>query len=117
LELHGQKPADHSQGVPSEVADLVFGVQEELADLRDARNAGLSQTSDREKSVNQKRSEIIQLIDALAIELQGAFAEIDDETAPKPVAISRLKEHLAKLAYLKTLLRDVEKALDRRAAA
>src|SRR5215472_6770844 len=40
LELHGEKLAESNKRVPSELAEMVFEVQEQFAVLRSARNGG-----------------------------------------------------------------------------
>lgn len=118
LQLHGQKPTDQSKGVPADVAAMVFETQEELADLRQARNENSANASDLQTSVNEKRAEVVAMLESLGSDLERSFVALDEnQDSLRDDAVAQLQGQLAKLAYLKTLLRDIEKTLDTKAAA
>jgi molecular chaperone HscB len=108
LELNGHKLAANNQRVPAELADLVFDTQEELAELRRTPGAPevIAKLRDREGAVRGR-------LDHLGIELAGNFAAFDrlNGAAPAPL-FDQLKSNLSETAYLRTLLRDLGKALD-----
>jgi molecular chaperone HscB len=113
LELNGYKLAENNQQVPADLAALVFETQEELAELRvqPAAPEVMGKLQDR-------RSEILGKLDQLASNLNDLFASFDrnDGTDAAPL-FDELKRILSETSYLRTLLRDLEKALDSRAAA
>jgi molecular chaperone HscB len=156
LELHGHKLADNNKQVSSDIAELVFEVQEQLSDLRAAREAG-DDAHEGVIELNAKRASLRGLLDELYAELVESFAEFDTGEAnaapassshsspstalrasesalgngpavplragsPRPDSsngsgevdrrFANLKAILSKIAYLKTLLRDVDRELD-----
>jgi hypothetical protein len=68
--------------------------------------------------LQDRRSEILGRLDQLASNLNDLFASFDrnDGTDAAPL-FDELKRNLSETSYLRTLLRDLEKALDSRAAA
>ena len=55
LELNGQKLAENNKSVPPELAELVFEVQEKLADLRGSSGGGARELK---ASMEQRRGEL-----------------------------------------------------------
>jgi molecular chaperone HscB len=109
LELHGEKLASDNKNVPPELAELIFEVQETLAELKaggEEDQAGLrEQVASIRKDVEGLRKE------ALA-DLERNFAGWDGGVNHDPDLIVQLKETLSRIAYLRTLARDVERALE-----
>lgn len=114
LELNGRKLAENNQQVPQELVALVFATQEELSELRAAGNSGAEENA----SVKKRRDEVGALLERLGQELNENFATFDraDEDGSEKT-FEELKRILSAVAYLKTLMRDVDKALDIKAAA
>ena len=113
LELHGEKLADRNQTVPPDLAELVFEVQDELAELRDARGADLERLRE---GTRARRVELENAMNALQGDLVRNF-ERWDAGGDAPQLIVELKAVLAKIAYLRTLLRDVDRGLENLQAA
>ena len=107
LELNGHTLAANNQ-VPTELAELVFDTQDELAELRQAPGASdiIAQLRDREAGVRDR-------LDHLGVALADNFAAFDRMNGASPERLfDELKSNLAQTAYLRTLLRDLAKALD-----
>lgn len=114
LALNGQKLAENNQQVPPELAAMVFDVQEGIEELRHANPEEL----DSAKSQLQANREDVQAqFDEVMSELGEIFAAIDRVNQAPAEQFNELKVILAKIAYLKTLMRDVDRALDIRVAA
>jgi molecular chaperone HscB len=113
LELHGRRLAENNQQVPPDLAELVFQVQEQLSDLRQARELGDAGARDGMSELNAKRAMLQGLMDELYAELVENFAGFDAGGGPDPDQLfAELKTILSKIAYLKTLLRDVDRELN-----
>jgi molecular chaperone HscB len=119
LELNGEKLAENNKSVPPELAETVFEVQEQLSDLRDAGgDAALELRSEVEK----RRAELSATMDDLGVQLSRNFARwdaspvSDNANAKKSLAIE-LKTILSNIAYLRTLLRDIDRGLETLRAA
>jgi molecular chaperone HscB len=117
LELNGEKLSENNKRVPAELAELVFEVQEQLASMQDAP-ADTSLIADVEK----RRGELQATMDETVAELERNFIrwdrvspEISDQDH-KMLTIE-LKAILSKIAYLRTLIRDVDRALENSKAA
>lgn len=113
LELNGHKLAENNKQVPPDLAELVFEVQEQLAELKSANGGSPEVRAD----VIARQAALRGLIDALQAELLENFGRFDAADEQSDVQFIELKAILSKLAYLKTLLRDVEKGLDTNRAA
>ena len=110
LELHGESLGRDNERVPPALAARVFEVQEQLEELRAARQAG---SGDGEaKAVAAVRDELRGDLDACEARLSASFARGDEAgngaTAP---ALADTKTILSELHYLRTLLRDVDREL------
>ena len=98
LELHGDPIGADNNRVPPELAELVFAVQEQLADVRAGHGDAAAVAAAR---------------DALASRLASLVAGLDDRyarhgAAHDPPALADLKRALSAIAYVRTLLRDVD---------
>jgi len=108
LELHGAKLGANSRQVPADLVELVFATQEELAALK-----GSPGDDALIARVSEKRNEVRQKLDLLGAELARNFAAFDaDEGATTAALFEELKTDLARTAYLRTLLKDLDKTLD-----
>jgi DnaJ-domain-containing protein 1 len=112
LELDGQKLGDGNKQVPAELAEMVFEVQEQLAELRAAHAAGEAGAI-RTEVVSRKRAELKLTMDQLQAELARNFARWDaDDGGAHAHLTAELKSILSRIAYLRTLLRDVDRELE-----
>jgi len=104
LELHGDRLGDDSKRVPPAIATEVFETQEKLEELRAAGTGAAAETL---------RGEVRALHDALAERLRDRTDELDGRYAAwnGDGDAAELKRRLAEIAYLTTLLGDLEVAL------
>jgi molecular chaperone HscB len=110
LELHGERLGANNEAVPAALAALVFATQEQLDELRAARGAALDE---QRRAVAATRDELASRLARLEDALCRRFREWDDGgTAAAPAALAEIKERLSEMAYLGTLLGDVEEALE-----
>jgi len=118
LELNGEKLAENNKNVPPELAETVFEVQEQLADLRDASGDAAIEL---QREVEKRRAAISSTMDDLGGDLDRNFsrwdASPDNDTNAKKALVSELKTILSKIAYLRTLLRDIDRGLETLRAA
>ena len=117
LELNGEKLSENNKRVPADLAELVFDVQEQLASMQDA-SADSSLIADVEK----RRAELQATMDETVAELERNFIrwdrvspEISDQD--RKMLTIELKAILSKIAYIRTLIRDVDRALEHSKAA
>lgn len=116
VELRGQKLGDDNKQVPPELAELVFEVQDELEDARAEKSAGHGAAA--AKTVGARREELERAMKALEAELTENFGRWDRSAgAEVPVLTAELKSVLAKIAYLRTLIRDVDREIESLRAA
>ncbi len=119
LELNGEKLAENNKSVPAELAETVFEVQEQLSDLRDASgDAALELRIEVEK----RRAELTAKMNDLVAQLARNFARwdaspISDSANAKQSLVIELKTILSNIAYLRTLLRDIDRGLETLRAA
>jgi molecular chaperone HscB len=128
LELNGYKLAENNQSVPADLAEMVFEVQEQLADLREARD-GEGEAADRLRTrIEDRRAELHGAIEAARQELAQNFArwdalpdthgvQSDADAGKHDGLVAELKSILSKIAYLRTLTRDIDRELDSAQAA
>jgi molecular chaperone HscB len=109
LELNGEKLAENNKGVPVRLAELVFEVQEQLGDLRGARNGSASAL---DAAVRARRAELEGLVTRTQEELEGNFVRWDEGAGERQKLVKELKSVLSTIAYLRTLARDVDRALE-----
>jgi hypothetical protein len=107
--LQGEKLGKDNNRVPPALAALVFEVQEKLAEVREARAVG------KETGVTEELAEIRADLEGQVDRLRAALAENLtqwDGGGRTPELLQTLKNLLSEIAYLRTLLRDVEKESD-----
>jgi hypothetical protein len=109
LELNGEKLADNNKGVPVELAELVFEVQEQLGELRGARNGSAGALG---AGVKARRAELEGLVTRTQEELERNFVRWDEGVGERRELVNELKSALSTIAYLRTLTRDVDCALE-----
>lgn len=114
LELHGEKLAENNKQVPPELAELVFEVQEQLADLR---GAGGDAAVELKGEVENRRRDLSLAMDELRERLAHNFARWDAGDGAGQELTAELKSILSRIAYLRTLLRDVDRELENLKAA
>jgi molecular chaperone HscB len=122
LELNGHKLADNNKSVPADLAEMVFEVQEQLADLRAARDSSAAEAQRLRREVDQRRVESHRMLDEAERELALNFARWDayharDDADRNAALVLELKTVLSKIAYLRTLIRDIDRELDSAQAA
>jgi|HubBroStandDraft_1064217.scaffolds.fasta_scaffold112119_2 DnaJ-domain-containing protein 1 len=111
LELHGRKLSDGNQSVPPDLATTVFAIHEELAELRDA--GANDATAALREGVEGRRLEVQTALDKALMDLNANFAAWDRRVAGREETLfEALKSVLARIAYLRTLLRDISHALE-----
>lgn len=116
LELHGEKLAENNKRVPPEIAELVFEVQEELAGLRLAE--GAERRAALRESVFKRREELGQLMAEARRDLLSNFARWDEGARDgRDGLVGELKALLSRIAYLRTLIRDVDREIESAEAA
>jgi len=109
LELHGERLGKDNNRVPPELASLVFEVQEKLAEVREARTEGKETAGQTELA--KIRADLNDQMAGLRTVLAENLAQWNgDRQAPN--LLRDLKNLLSEIAYLRTLLRDVEKESD-----
>jgi molecular chaperone HscB len=117
LELNGEKLSENNKRVPAELAELVFEVQEQLASMHDApADSGLV------ADVEKRRIELQATMDETVAELERNFNRWDRVSPEIPdqdrkMLTTELKAILSKIAYIRTLIRDVDRALENSKAA
>jgi molecular chaperone HscB len=105
LELHGTGLADGGSSVPPDVAADVFATQEKLEELRGATDAG-------ERSA--LRHDVAALREGFAARLAGLRDGLVTSYAERAPALDALRRRLAEIAYLGTLLGDIDEAIEER---
>jgi len=117
LELRKEKLAENNKRVPRDLAELVFEVQEHLAGLRDA-SPGSNSFKAAATEIVAKRTELQGLMDASLSELERNFKGWDESAVGRQATLTmELKAILSKIAYLRTLQRDVDNTLESTRAA
>jgi molecular chaperone HscB len=115
LELIGEKLSENNKRVPPELAELVFEVQEQLAGMHDAP-ADSDAARELAAQVAQRRGQLQATMDASLADLELNFVKWDQRSDEKMLTL-RLKAILSSIAYLRTLIRDVDRALENSKAA
>jgi molecular chaperone HscB len=128
LELNGHKLAENNKNVPVDLAEMVFEVQDQLAALREARDGHGAEVERLRGEVDERRAELHRMIDAALGELTQNFAHWDGarnddayvhdaDSVSRDALVNELKSILSKIAYLRTLIRDIDRELDSAQAA
>jgi molecular chaperone HscB len=115
LETNGEKLAENNKRVPPEVAELVFEVQEQLAEMQLASDPEVA--VERATEIAARRVELQFTMDERLAALDRHFAKWDEPAADKRMLTTELKTLLSNIAYLRTLIRDVDRALENAKAA
>ena len=115
LELNGEKLAESNKRVPPELAELVFEAQEQLAEMHDAP-ADSDATRELAAEIVARRGQLQATMDARLAELERNFVKWDQRPDENMLTLE-LKAILSSIAYLRTLIRDVDRALDNSKAA
>ena len=115
LELNGEKLAENNKRVPPELAELVFEVQEQLAEMHDAP-ADSDATRELAAEIVARRGQLQATMDARLAELERNFVKWDQRPDDNMLTLE-LKAILSSIAYLRTLIRDVDRALENSKAA
>ncbi len=109
LELNGEKLSENNKQVPPDLAETVFEVQEQLSEFREAPREDQLRTA-----IEEQRAELTGKLEGLLGELNGNFAEWDSgPDSNKSKLAVELKTILSRIAYLRTLVRDVDRELER----
>jgi molecular chaperone HscB len=111
LTLQGESLGVDNNRVPSDLAGFVFEVQEYLEELRAARE-GNGAVEALVGEIAQARAELLARQNALLQQLEENFARWDAGDRDAAHLTRDLKAILSALAYLGTLLRNVEKELE-----
>ncbi|HEY6298738.1 MAG TPA: Fe-S protein assembly co-chaperone HscB [Candidatus Binatus sp.] len=114
LELNGEKLAENNKRVPPELAELVFDVQEQLAEMQ--LSADPEAALERATEIAARRIELQFKMDERLAELDRTFWKWDQPADVKALTLE-LKMILSNIAYLRTLIRDVDRALENSKAA
>lgn len=109
LELHGERLGKDNNRVPPQLAALVFDIQEKLDEIRESRRngsvtAGQAELAEMRNDLEGKLSQLRDALDQNLARWGGAHDQKDVE-----LLLVSLKNTLSEIAYLRTLLRDVEK--------
>ncbi len=104
LELHGESLGRDNERVPPALAARVFEVQEQLEELRAAREHGAAEAET--SAMTAIRDELRDDLAACDQRLAGNFERPDGTEA-----LGETKKILSELHYVRTLLRDVDKEL------
>jgi molecular chaperone HscB len=105
LELHGMRLAARGPAVPPALAAEVFETQETLEALRAAGDGSAADAL--RADVRRLRDDLAGRLDAMR---EALLALYDAGDADGPEALEALRERLAAIAYLRTLLGDLEDA-------
>ena len=103
LELHGESLGRDNNRVPPALAELVFETQEALESFR-AGGAGRD-------AVAATHAELDARLQSLVRELEGRFEAWDAADPDAAPVLQELKRRLSEIAYLGTLVEDVDEAL------
>ena len=111
LELNGEQLGKKNNKVPPDLALLVFEVQEKLAAVREASTTGIDDAlADLKAELTQVRDDLDERMQGLQQKLAANFSKWEQADTSSEL-LSELKRVLSDMAYLRTLTRDVEKAL------
>ncbi len=103
LALHGEALGRDNNRVPPALAELVFETQEALDSFR----AGAASR----ESVAATHEQLAERLRELVRALEASYAEWDAADPAAPAVLAELKRRLSEIAYLGTLVEDVDEAL------
>jgi len=110
LALLGEGLGTNNNRVPPDLAELVFEVQEQLEELRESSHG--ENAAALKCKMCEIRGELAERRRALLQQLEDNYARWDADAADVNVLTRQLKDLLSALAYLGTLIRDVDKELE-----
>lgn len=105
LELQGEQLGRDNNRVPPALAALVFEVQEQLAEVRDHHAKGKEEAA---AELATLRAEVVERLDQSRSMLLNNLTQWKDGGDTRHL-LQELKTCLSEIAYLRTLLRDVDK--------
>ena len=105
LELNGVKLSQSNQ-VPRDLVMLVFEVQDDLAELSASKDPKAA------ARVRERRKEVESVLRGRTATLAANFAKWDEGNGDRRVLLDELREALAGISYIRTLLRDTDKVLE-----
>jgi molecular chaperone HscB len=118
LELNGHKLGANNNQVPADLAEMVFEVQEELAELRQVRKRQGTTALTAGRGVAARQEEVKRAIAGLQEQLAANFARFDAQNENNGEELfNELKSILSEISYLGTLIRDIDRELDTARAA
>ncbi len=117
LEMRGEKLSDDNKQVPPEIAETVFDVQEQLAMLREAARTDPARAQVLAEDLEARRAALLNVMNDYQIALRGNFVLWDLGRSNAKELATELKLILSNIAYLHTLLRDVDFGLGNLKAA
>jgi molecular chaperone HscB len=103
LELHGEPLGRDNNRVPPALAELVFETQEALETFR--------QSGTDRAAIERTHSELDARVRELVGELEGRYAAWNTADANAAPALAELKRRLSDVAYLETLVEDLDEAV------
>jgi molecular chaperone HscB len=104
LEMSGARLGDGGPRVPPEIAAEVFETQEKLEELRGAAAPAAAAVRDEVRGLRQRFAD---RLDSLRDALVARYAEGNGAGVP----LDELKRRLSEIAYLRTLLGDIEETI------
>ena len=103
LELHGEHLGRDNNRVPPALAELVFETQEALETFR--------QSGTDRAAIERTHAELDARVRELVTELEGRYAAWDAADPAAPPVLAELKRRLSDVAYLETLVVDLDEAV------
>lgn len=103
LELHGSPLGHANNQVPPALAELVFETQEALESFR----AGGGDRA----AISRTHEELVERLATLVRDLAARYPAWDAADPAAPAVLAELKRSLSEIAYLGTLVDDVDEAL------
>ena len=111
LELNGDKLSDNNNRVPPDLAELVFEVQEQLEEL--PRNP----SCESRREIESRRLALQSTLNDANARLAENFGKWNGGRTDRKALTDELKSVLSRIAYLRTLIRDVDRALEETSAS
>lgn len=112
LELNGEKLAANNQQVPPDLAEMIFEVQENLAEFQ---SSGAGRDGEGEQittEIKNAKAEVQGMLKNALAQLEQNFADWDNQVNHQTGLVVQLKNTLSRIKYLSTLDRDIERALE-----
>ncbi len=111
LELNGEKLARDNKQVPPELAEMIFEVQESLSELQNGAIDG-NRDVELKNEVIEAKSGVESLLKNAFAQLDRNYADWDNQVNHHADLIVQLKNILSRIAYLRTLERDIDRVLE-----